>query len=373
MAREALGMDKRLPKTAAPRDLGRIEALPNVRRAAELAAIGWRSQAEELLRHQAKIGSPADHRALVRDRRQARTSPAPNSGSLISASRVRRSMPPTAIRCRTGRPTMAGGSIRRWPMPTSSRNRNFRTDAVSPAGAVGLMQVRPGTAGDTARSRGTSVSAAIAQGSAGQHRLWPGIHRADPRQARPPAASCPRSSPPIMPGRCRSSAGPITTAATRCCGSRASPIGKPASTCPSVLRNMWVIQGLKGEQTPTLTSLAQHKWPDFPTRADRERRRPMVLRESGARETAHVYRYRWLILLIICCHIASNVLVMFASISCACRSSRSGRGATRNATPTRFNLKERVADGDWLDSVESLDGDRPAPDDGDGRAAQDRS
>ena len=25
------------------------------------------------------------------------------------------------------------------------------------------------------------------------------------------------------------------------------------------------------------------------------------------------------------------------------------RGATRNATPTRFNLKERVADGDWLD------------------------
>lgn len=34
----------------------------------------------------------------------------------------------------------------------------------------------------------------------------------------------------------------------------------------------------------------------------------------------------------------------------------SGRGATRNATPTRFNLKERLADGDWLDSVECLDG-----------------
>src|SRR5688500_14306584 len=36
-----------------------------------------------------------------------------------------------------------------------------------------------------------------------------------------------------------------------------------------------------------------------------------------------------------------------------------GRGATRNATPTRFNLKERVADGDWLDSVESFDGIAP--------------
>ena len=33
-----------------------------------------------------------------------------------------------------------------------------------------------------------------------------------------------------------------------------------------------------------------------------------------------------------------------------------GRGATRNSTPTRFNLQERVGDGDWLDSVEALDG-----------------
>jgi DNA repair photolyase len=37
----------------------------------------------------------------------------------------------------------------------------------------------------------------------------------------------------------------------------------------------------------------------------------------------------------------------------------SGRGATRNATPTRFNLKERIADGDWLDEVENLDGKPP--------------
>ncbi|HXG99794.1 MAG TPA: PA0069 family radical SAM protein [Sphingomicrobium sp.] len=32
------------------------------------------------------------------------------------------------------------------------------------------------------------------------------------------------------------------------------------------------------------------------------------------------------------------------------------RGATHNQVPTRFNLKERVVEGDWLDSVESLDG-----------------
>src|SRR5215813_13947738 len=33
-----------------------------------------------------------------------------------------------------------------------------------------------------------------------------------------------------------------------------------------------------------------------------------------------------------------------------------GRGATRNPTPTRFNLKERIEDGEWLDQVEALDG-----------------
>ena len=33
-----------------------------------------------------------------------------------------------------------------------------------------------------------------------------------------------------------------------------------------------------------------------------------------------------------------------------------GRGANRNATPTRFNLKERIVEGDWLDSVEAIDG-----------------
>ena len=32
-----------------------------------------------------------------------------------------------------------------------------------------------------------------------------------------------------------------------------------------------------------------------------------------------------------------------------------GRGATRNRTPTRFNLQDRIVEGDWLDQVEVLD------------------
>ncbi|MEO7564762.1 MAG: PA0069 family radical SAM protein [Sphingomicrobium sp.] len=36
--------------------------------------------------------------------------------------------------------------------------------------------------------------------------------------------------------------------------------------------------------------------------------------------------------------------------------SNKGRGATRNTGPTRFNLKERVVEGGWLDEVEAIDG-----------------
>ena len=36
-----------------------------------------------------------------------------------------------------------------------------------------------------------------------------------------------------------------------------------------------------------------------------------------------------------------------------------GRGAPDNVVPTRFNLNERVTDGDWMDTREELDGGRP--------------
>ena len=35
------------------------------------------------------------------------------------------------------------------------------------------------------------------------------------------------------------------------------------------------------------------------------------------------------------------------------------RGATQNATPTRFALPERLADGDWMDAAPALDGEAP--------------
>jgi soluble lytic murein transglycosylase-like protein len=41
---------------------------------------------------------------------------------------------------------------------------------------------------------------------------------------------------------------------------------------PAVLRNMWVYQGLNGEDTSTLRSIAEHRWPAVPTSAVRQQR-----------------------------------------------------------------------------------------------------
>ncbi|MFL6756998.1 MAG: lytic transglycosylase domain-containing protein [Sphingomicrobium sp.] len=266
LAREALGMDKRLPRTAPPRDLGRVEALPNVRRAGELAAIGWRSSAEALLRHQAKIGSPSDQRALVRIAEKLQL---PGAQFWLA---------------NFGQPGAQVDVADRYPIPNWTpyngwrvdpalayahiiQESNFRTDAVSPAGAVGLMQVRPGTAGDTARARGTANSVSVAS-------LKDPLVNIDYGQAfieliRNSAAT--RGQLPKVIAAYNAGPLPVERWAYYDRGDpllwiESIPYWETRFYVPSVLRNMWVIQGLQGQPTPTLTALAQHKWPDFPSR-----------------------------------------------------------------------------------------------------------
>ena len=264
LAREALDMDKRLPRTPAPRDLNRVEALPNVRRAAELAAIGWRSSAEGLLRHQAKIGSPGDHRALVRIADKLEL-----AGAQFWLAHF-------------GQPGAQVDAADRYPIPNWTpyngwrvdpalayahiiQESNFRTDAVSPAGAVGLMQVRPGTAGDTARARGTSVTASslkdpLVNIDYGQAFLELIRGNSATRGQLPKVIAAYNAGPvPVERWAYYDRGDPLLWI-------ESIPYWETRFYVPSVLRNMWVIQGLKGEKTPTLTSLAQHKWPDFPAR-----------------------------------------------------------------------------------------------------------
>ncbi|HEY0629303.1 MAG TPA: lytic transglycosylase domain-containing protein [Sphingomicrobium sp.] len=264
LARETLGMDKRMPKGAEPRDMQRIEALPNVRRAAELAAIGWRSSAEELLRHQAKIGSPADHRSLVRVADKLNL-----AGAQFWLAHF--GQPGAQVDAADRYPTPDWTPYNGWRVDPALayahiiQESNFRAEAVSPAGAVGLMQVRPGTAGDTARARGTTVTAAALKDPLinidyGQAFIELIRGKAATGGQLPKVIAAYNAGPvPVERWAYYDRGDPLLWI-------ESIPYWETRFYVPSVLRNMWVIQGLKGEPTPTLSSLAQHKWPEFPSK-----------------------------------------------------------------------------------------------------------
>ena len=58
-------MDTKLPPDPFTGRDPPVDQLPNVQRAVELTRIGEPALAEEMLRHQAKIGAPAEHHALI--------------------------------------------------------------------------------------------------------------------------------------------------------------------------------------------------------------------------------------------------------------------------------------------------------------------
>jgi soluble lytic murein transglycosylase len=266
MARETLGMDKRLPKSTPPSDLGQVEALPNIRRAAELVAMGRRADAEELLRHQAKICNPAEHRALVRIADKMNL-----PGAQFWLANF--GQPGASVDAADRYPTPNWTPYNGWRVDPALayahiiQESNFRAEAVSPAGAVGLMQVLPGTAGDTARSRGTAASVSVAS-------LKDPLVNIDYGQAfieliRSNAAT--HGQLPKVIAAYNAGPLPVERWAYYDRGDpvqwiESIPFWETRFYVPSVLRNMWVIQGLEGEQTPTLTALAQHKWPDFPNK-----------------------------------------------------------------------------------------------------------
>ena len=124
VARETLGIDTKLPQD--PLHRLRPAHRPTAQRPAreELVKIGEPALAEEMLRHQAKIGlqpsimrSSSSRRSSIFRRRSCGSPTMDNPGLAPT--------PPTAIPTRVGARSTAGGSIRRSPSATSSRNRPF--------------------------------------------------------------------------------------------------------------------------------------------------------------------------------------------------------------------------------------------------------
>ena len=262
LARETLGMGTQLTPDRLVGFDPPVEQYPNVRRAMELVRIGEPALAEELLRHQAKIGAPSEHHAIIQlakrlDLPAAQLYLANNGQWGARADAADRYPNPKWNPLNGWRvdPALAYGHI--------VQESSFRRTAVSPAGAVGLMQVRPGTAGDFARQRGTALGPLTDP----RYNLEYGQSFIEMMRGNPGTGG---QLPRVIASY---NAGPLPVARWASINDRGDPLlwiesipyWETRYYVPAVLRNMWVYQGLNHEQTPTLKALVEHRWPAFPT------------------------------------------------------------------------------------------------------------
>ncbi len=142
---------------------------------------------------------------------------------------------------------------------------SFRRAAVSPADAVGLMQVRPGTAQDIARARGLpysrgSLTNPIYNLEYGQSFIEM-MRRHSATAGQLPRVIASYNSGPLPVGRWAA----INDRGDPLLWIESIPYWETRYYVPAVLRNMWVYQGLNRQPTPTLKAMAEHHWPAFPT------------------------------------------------------------------------------------------------------------
>lgn len=242
----------------------KVAERPNVRAALALAEIGQTQRADDLIRWQARIGIPAEHATLTAI-----------AGKL--------NLPSTQLYLAHNGPRGARTSIEgRYPMPANwspdggwrvdralvfahtLQESNFRVNVTSPAGARGLMQVRPGTAGDIARRKGV-VMGSLANPSTNMEYGQSYIE-----QLRDMASTGGLLPKVIM----AYNAGPAPLDRWNARGDDTNrdplmyiesvPYWETRGYVTIVLRNYWIYQQQAGQRTDSRFALVQGLWPRFP-------------------------------------------------------------------------------------------------------------
>ncbi len=270
LARQSLGIRDvpvRSRVTSVTGDWQALERRPNVRVAAALVEIGENGLADEVLKQQARIGDPSEYPALVR-----LTAAMDLPGTLVWMSHNGPVGASPPVEARFPAPNWApdGG----WRVDKALvfahtlQESRFRTDVVSPAGAYGLMQVRPGAATDIARRQGRSGgfdrSALSRPGTnfeVGQSYL---------EQLRD--QHCTDGLLPKVIAAYNAGPGPVEAwnAMSRDGGDpllyiESIPYWETRGYVTTVLRNYWMYEGQTGKPASvSRAALAQGLWPRFP-------------------------------------------------------------------------------------------------------------
>ncbi|HMO76556.1 MAG TPA: lytic transglycosylase domain-containing protein [Sphingopyxis sp.] len=248
-----------------------LDHLPNVRAAIALAEIGEDKFADDLLRHQARIGDPRQHEDVLAI-----------AGAL--------SLPETQLYLAHNTPQGRRlAAAARYPQPKWEPNGGWKVDpalvfahtlqesrfqraVVSPAGAFGLMQVLPGTARDVARWRGETVNTSDLRNPAvnmdfGQSYLQYLSRDASTGGQLPKVIAAYNAGPaPIArwQSEIRDNGDPLLYM-------ESIPYWETRGYVGIVLRNYWMYEAQQGKPSDSRAALAQGKWPRFPDGKDRTR------------------------------------------------------------------------------------------------------
>ncbi len=266
LASESLGMEPIARKAAkvSSLDWGSLKGQQNAVLAVALTEIGQTKLADEALRHQAKIGDPRQHANLAQ-----------LAGSLNLAA--------TQFWMGHYGPSRAQSSaMARYPMPNwqptggwrvspslvyahALQESSFRTDVISPAGARGLMQVRPGTAGDFARARGNafapseldrpSVNLEYGQSYLEKLRDMPATGGLLPKVI----AAYNAGPTPVTRWNTeiRDNGDPLLFI-------ESIPYWETRGYVAIILRNYWIYEMHQNKASGSMNGLAQYLWPKFP-------------------------------------------------------------------------------------------------------------
>ena len=236
----------------------------NVRAAIALVEIGEREEAGGLLRHQARIGRPSEHEALIQV--AARLDLTATQMWLAHNAPRGVTVDPLARYPLPGWQPNGGWQVdRALAFAHALQESNFRPEAVSPAGARGLMQVRPGTAGDLIRWRGVPAdpgrlndpptNIAFGQAYLQYLRDLPGTTGLLPKVI----AAYNAGPAPIAQWNTRGMdrGDPLLYI-------ESIPYWETRGYVPIILRNYWVYEQRIGRAGPSRAALVQGLWPRFP-------------------------------------------------------------------------------------------------------------
>ena len=263
LARQTLGISLGLATAAPSVDTSRIEAQPNVQRAVLLAHIGETALADQYLRFQARLENPAEHEALISVARKLD----------LPATQVWLANfgPPGARAAPLDRyPTPAWSPLRGWRIDPALafahtlQESMFRPTIVSPAGAVGLMQVLPNTAALLARTRGVPGTPDTLTNPASNMEFGQSFieflrdNSATRGQLPKVIAAYDAGWLPVDRWNAINDQGdPLLWI-------ESIPYWETRYYVPAVMRNLWIYQAQAGAERGTLKAMAEHHWPMFP-------------------------------------------------------------------------------------------------------------